>query len=72
MRGSVIRVSRKNGSGCILAEDGNEVYFERSSVDSNAVDEGDLKAGHYVEFQLQYGFERPCAVNVKRLDRDSG
>jgi cold shock CspA family protein len=72
MRGSVTRVSRKNGSGCILADDGNEVHFERSSVDSNAVDEGDLKVGHYVEFQLQYGFERPCAVNVKRLDRGSG
>ncbi len=72
MRGSVTRVSRKNGSGCILAEDGNEVHFERSSVDSNVVEEGDLKLGHYVDFQLQYGFERPCAVNVKRLDRDSG
>jgi len=23
-----------------------------------------------VEFELQYGFERPCAVNIKRLHRD--
>ena len=26
MRGSVTRVSRKEGSGCILAEDGKEVH----------------------------------------------
>jgi cold shock CspA family protein len=72
MRGSVTRVSRKNGSGCILAEDGNEVCFERSAVGGNGTDEDDLKVGHYVEFELQYGFERPCAVNVKRLHRDRG
>ncbi len=72
MRGSVTRVSRKNGSGCILAEDGNEVCFERTAVGSNGVGEDDLKVGHYVEFELQYGFERPCAVNVKRLHRDRG
>lgn len=28
MRGSITRVSRKDRSSCILAEDGNEVYFE--------------------------------------------
>jgi len=72
MRGSVTRVSRKNGSGCILAEDGNEVCFERSAVGSKGTDEDDLKVGHCVEFELQYGFERPCAVNVKRLHRDRG
>jgi cold shock CspA family protein len=70
MRGSVTRVSRKNGSGCILAEDGNEVPFERSAVASDGVDQDDLRVGHYVEFELQYGFECPCAVNVKRSHRD--
>ena len=58
----------KDGSGCILAEDGKEVCFERSEA-SNRVD--DLGVGHWVEFELQYGFERPCAVNVKRLHRDA-
>ena len=72
MRGSVTRVSRKNGSGCILAEDGNEVCFERSAVAATGVGEDDLKVGHYVEFELQYGFERPCAVNVKPLHSDRG
>ena len=65
MRGSVTRVSRKDGSGSILAENGKEVCFERSATSSNGVDE--LRVGHWVEFELQYGFERPCAVNVKRL-----
>jgi len=69
MHGSITRVSRKDGSGCILAEDGKEVCFERFEA-RNGVD--DLKVGHWVEFELQYGFERPCAVNVKRLQRDAG
>ena len=58
MRGSITRVSRKNGSGSILAEDGKEVRFERSGASSNGVD--DLRVGHSVEFELQYGFERPA------------
>jgi cold shock CspA family protein len=70
MRGSVTRVSRKDGSGSILAEDGKEVHFERSRGSSNGVD--DLRVGHWVEFELQYGFERPCAVNIKRLHGDAG
>ena len=68
MRGSITQVSRKDGSGCILTEDGKEVCFERSEK-SNRVD--DLRVGHWVEFELQYGFERPCAVNVKRSQRDA-
>ena len=69
MRGSVTRVSRKDGSGCILTEDGKEVSFERSGINSHGAD--DLRVGHWVEFELQYGFERPCAVNVKRCQRDA-
>ena len=69
MRGSITRVSRKDGSGCILAEDGKEVCFERSEASSSGVDE--LRVGHWVEFELQYGFERPCAVNIKRVHHDA-
>jgi hypothetical protein len=32
MQGSITRVSRKNDSGSILAEDGEEVHFDRSGV----------------------------------------
>jgi hypothetical protein len=31
----------------------------------------DLRVGCWVEFELQYGFERQCAVNVKRLHGDA-
>ena len=69
MRGSITRVSRKEGSGCILAEDGKEVYFERFRAGANGAD--DLRVGYRVEFELQYGFERALAVNIKRLHRDT-
>jgi cold shock CspA family protein len=59
MRGSVTRISR-DGAGSILAEDGKEVDFERSGASRNGVD--DLRLGHWVEFELQYGFELQCAV----------
>lgn len=68
MRGSITRVSRKNGSGSILAEDGKEVHFDRSGVGGKGVD--GLKVGHSVEFELQYGFERLRAVNIKCLNSD--
>ena len=60
MRGSVTQVSG-DGSGCILAEDGNEVYFERSAIGSSGID--DLRVGHWVE----YGFEELRAAGIKRL-----
>ena len=69
MRGSITRVSRKDGSGCILAEDAKDVYFQRSEASSSGVE--DLRIGDSVEFELQYGFERPWAVNIKRLHRDA-
>jgi cold shock CspA family protein len=67
MRGSITQVSG-DGSGCILAEDGNEVYFERSGISGSSVD--DLKVGHWVEFELQHGCEELHAVGIKRLRRD--
>ena len=70
MRGSITRVSRKDGSGSILTEDGKEVSFERSGINSNGAD--DLRVGHWVQFELQYGFEQPCALNVRRLQDDAG
>ena len=69
IRGSITRVSRKDGSGCILSEDGHEVYFDRSGVVRNGADE--LRVGRCVEFELQYGFERLSAVNVEPLHRDA-
>ncbi len=70
MHGSITRVSRKDGSGRILAEDGKEVCFEQSEASSSGVNE--FRVGQWVEFELQYGFDQPCAVNVKRLQRAAG
>lgn len=67
MRGSITQVSG-DGSGCILAEDGNEVYFERSGINGTGVD--DLRVGYWVEFELQCGFEQFRGVSIKRLCRD--
>jgi cold shock CspA family protein len=67
MRGSITQVSG-DGSGCILAEDGNEVYFERSGIGSSGVD--DLRVGHWVEFELQYKSEQLRATGIKRSRRD--
>lgn len=67
MRGSVTEVSG-GGLGCILAEDGNEVYFEKSGISRCDVD--DLRVGHWVEFELQYGPGQLRAVSVKHLHRD--
>lgn len=69
MRGSITRVSRKDGSGRILAENGKEVHFERSATGGNGGE--DLRVGSWVEFELQYGFEEACAVNVKPLPRET-
>ena len=69
MRGSITRASRKDGSASILAEDGKEICFERSEASTKRVEE--LRVGCGLEFELQYGFERPSAVNVRRLERDA-
>lgn len=67
MRGSITEVSG-GGLGRILAEDGNEVYFDKSGISECGVDE--LRVGHWVEFELQYKFEQLRAVSIKRLYRD--
>lgn len=67
MRGSITQVSA-DGSGCILAEDGNEVYFETSGTSAIQVD--DLKVGHWVEFESRFGPDQMRAVGVRRLRRD--
>jgi hypothetical protein len=46
-----------------------EICFERAEASGKRVKE--LSVGYPVEFELQYGFERPCAVNVRRLERDA-
>jgi cold shock CspA family protein len=70
MRGSITRLLRKQGYGFILGEDGCEVYFDRSGI--NASEIAGLSVGRWVEYELQYGFERLRATNVKILRAQQG
>ena len=70
MRGSITRLLRKQGWGFILGEDGCEAYFDRSGV--NGPEIGSLSVGQWVEYELQYGFERLRATNVKILREEPG
>ena len=65
MRGSVTRVLRTQGCGFILAEDGCEIYFDSSGLES--MEMADVRVGYWVDFKLQDGRERLRAVNIKRL-----
>ena len=63
MRGSITQLLRKRGYGFILGEDGCEVCFDRASF--GRLDISALSIGLWVEYDIQYGFERMRAVNVK-------
>lgn len=65
MRGSITRLLRKQGCGFVLGEDGCEAYFDRSGVNGSEI--GGLSVGQWVEYELQYGFERLRATNIKIL-----
>ena len=65
MRGSVTRVLRTQGCGFILAEDGCEIYFDSSGLESMEID--DVQVGYWVDLKLQDGWERLRAVNIRRL-----
>lgn len=58
----------EQSKACILAEDGNEVYFEKSGISGSGFD--GLRVGHWVEFEVQDGFEELHAVGIERLRRD--
>jgi cold shock CspA family protein len=65
MRGSITGLLREQACGFILGEDGCEIYFDRSAV--NGVEFVALSVGQWVEFDLQYGFERLRGTNIRPL-----
>ncbi len=68
IKGSITQIFKRQECGFILSEEGNEVYFNRAGVEGEL---SDFRVGSWVEFEIQYGFERPHAVNVKKvLSRD--
>jgi cold shock CspA family protein len=68
MKGSITQLLKKQRCGFILSEEGNEVYFNDDGVEGAV---SDFRVGSWVEFEIQYGLERPHALNVKKvLSRD--
>lgn len=70
MRGSITRLLRKQGSGFILDQDGCELYFDRSGL--NGLEFSSLSVGQWVEYQIQFGFERLRAVNIQSIRDKTG
>jgi cold shock CspA family protein len=65
MKGSITRILQNQQCGFILSQEGNEVYFKEDDVEGGDI--RDLHIGQWVEFEMQYGFERPRAVSIKRV-----
>jgi hypothetical protein len=65
MRGSITELTKKQGYGNILGEDGSVLYFDRSSLDG--LDIRNLSVGDWVEYQEEYWGARLRATRVKRL-----
>lgn len=63
MRGSITRLLRKRGSGFVLGEDGCEAYFDKPALEGT--DFALLSVGQWVEYEVQYGFERLRAINLR-------
>lgn len=64
MRGSITKLSRREGYGFILAEDGNEVYFDKSEAKAH-----DLRVGQCVEFELQYALLSNSVLRAVHIRR---
>jgi cold shock CspA family protein len=65
MRGSITKLLRKRRCGFVLGEDGCEAYFDESALDGTG--STSLSVGQWVEYELQFGFERLRAINVRPL-----
>jgi cold shock protein len=63
MVGTIKRLIRDRGFGFIRSEDGQEVFFHRSALQS--LDFDGLREGEKVTFDLERGNKGPRAVNVR-------
>lgn len=67
MRGSVTKILRQLGSGFVLTERGDEVFFGPYALDGIGID--DLKEGQCVEVEL---YDRGIGRStIKRVRRES-
>jgi len=63
LEGKIKKLIRERGFGFISAENGSEVFFHRSALQSINFDT--LEEDDSVEFDLEKGYKGPRAVNVK-------
>jgi CspA family cold shock protein len=64
MYGTIKRVIRDRGFGFIRTQDGEEVFFHRTSVE-HRLDFDALREGQRVEFDLQRGDKGARAASVR-------
>ena len=62
MKGKIKRIIWRRGFGFIVAEDGQEIFFHRSSLEG--LDFEALEEGLSVEFDVEEGPKGPRAVKV--------
>ena len=65
MKGKIKRLARDRGFGFISAENGEDVFFHRSALESVQFDS--LEEGIELEFDLESGPKGPKAVNIKTI-----
>lgn len=65
MQGSITELTKKQGHGQILGEDGAVLYFDGASLDG--LDIRNLSVGDWVEYQEEYWGARLRATRIKRL-----
>lgn len=65
MRGSVTELTNDRGCGRILDEDGCELYFDESSLDTVNIRE--LSVGDWVEYHERYSGGRVRAIKVRPI-----
>ena len=63
MEGTIKKIVRDRGFGFISAQNGQEVFFHRSSLQQ--LDFDNLREGQSVEFELERGEKGPRASNVR-------
>jgi CspA family cold shock protein len=63
LKGKIKRLIRERGFGFIVAEDGSEVFFHRSTLEKADFDA--LEEDTSVEFNVEKGPKGPRATNVR-------
>lgn len=65
MKGKIKTIIRDKSFGFISTDEGNDVFFHRSSLDDSDVGFDALEEGNEVEFDMEQGPKGPRAANLK-------